>query len=77
MYLYNENTFCWRLSPAFDFEIYWGDDLCLSINGKWHVDLDDILSVALQAGLDMDWAKETAFDIKHKCTNLLKNLGYL
>ena len=72
-FLYHEQEASWRLSPAYDLTYsssHFGEHYTtVAGNGK-DPGLDDLLSVAAQAGLSQRWAKATALEIKDRTHEL-------
>ena len=72
-FLYHEQEASWRLSPAYDLPYsssHYGEHATtVAGNGK-DPGLDDLLSVATQAGLSQRWAKATAREIKNRTHEL-------
>lgn len=72
-YLYDDNKKEWHLSPAYDltYSSSFNGEHATTINGEGkNPNLDDILAVAKNIGLNGKFAKDIAFDIQNKCKKL-------
>ena len=73
-YLYDDNKKEWHLSPAYDltYSSSFNGEHATTINGEGkNPNLDDILAVAKNIGLNEKSAKNIALDIQEKCKNLV------
>lgn len=73
-YLYDDNKKEWHLSPAYDltYSSSFNGEHATTINGEGkNPNLDDILAVAENIGLNEKSAKNIALDIQEKCKNLV------
>lgn len=72
-FLYDDNKKEWHLSPAYDltYSSSFNGEHATTINGKGkNPNLDDILAVAKNIGLNEKSAKNIALDIQEKCRKL-------
>lgn len=72
-FLYDDNKKEWHLSPAYDltYSSSFNGEHATTINGEGkNPNLDDILAVAKNIGLNEKSAKDIALDIQEKCKNL-------
>lgn len=73
-FLYDDNKKEWHLSPAYDltYSSSFNGEHATTINGEGkNPNLDDILAVAKNIGLNEKSAKNIALDIQEKCKNLV------
>ena len=73
-FLYDNNKKEWHLSPAYDltYSSSFNGEHATTINGEGkNPNLDDILAVAKNIGLNEKSAKNIALDIQEKCKNLV------
>ena len=73
-FLYDDNKKEWHLSPAYDltYSFSFNGEHATTINGEGkNPNLDDILAVAKNIGLNEKSAKNIALDIQEKCKNLV------
>ena len=73
-FLYDDNKKEWHLSPAYDltYSFSFTGEHATTINGEGkNPNLDDILAVAKNIGLNEKSAKNIALDIQEKCKNLV------
>ncbi len=73
-FMYDNNKKEWHLSPAYDltYSSSFNGEHATTINGEGkNPNLDDILAVAKNIGLNEKSAKNIALDIKEKCKNLV------
>lgn len=73
-FLYDNNKKEWHLSPAYDltYSFSFNGEHATTINGEGkNPNLDDILAVAKNIGLNEKSAKNIALDIQEKCKNLV------
>lgn len=73
-FLYDDNKKEWLLSPAYDltYSSSFNGEHATTINGEGkNPNLDDILAVAKNIGLNEKSAKNIALDIQEKCKNLV------
>ncbi len=73
-FLYDDNKKEWHLSPAYDltYSSSFNGEHATTINGEGkNPNLDDILAVAKNIGLNKKPAKNIALDIQEKCKNLV------
>lgn len=73
-FLYDDNKKEWHLSPAYDltYSFSFNGEHATTINGEGkNPNLDDILAVAKNIGLNKKSAKNIALDIQEKCKNLV------
>lgn len=73
-FMYDNNKKEWHLSPAYDltYSSSFNGEHATTINGEGkNPNLDDILAVAKNIGLNEKSAKNIAFDIQEKCKNLV------
>lgn len=73
-FLYDGNKKEWHLSPAYDltYSFSFNGEHATTINGEGkNPNLDDILAVAKNIGLNKKSAKNIALDIQEKCKNLV------
>ncbi len=73
-FLYDNNKKEWHLSPAYDltYSSSFNGEHATTINGEGkNPNLDDILAVAKNIGLNEKPAKNIALDIQEKCKNLV------
>ena len=71
---YDNNKKEWHLSPAYDltYSSSFNGEHATTINGEGkNPNLDDILAVAKNIGLNEKSAKNIALDIQEKCKNLV------
>lgn len=72
-FLYDDNKKEWHLSPAYDltYSSSFNGEHATTINGEGkNPNLDDILAVAKNIGLNEKSAKDIALNIQEKCKNL-------
>lgn len=73
-FMYDNNKKEWHLSPAYDltYSSSFNGEHATTINGEGkNPNLDDILTVAKNIGLNEKSAKNIALDIQEKCKNLV------
>lgn len=73
-FMYDNNKKEWHLSPAYDltYSSSFNGEHATTINGEGkNPNLDDILAVAKNIGLNEKSAKNIALDIQEKCKNLV------
>lgn len=73
-FLYDDNKKEWHLSPAYDltYSFSFNGEHATTINGEGkNPNLDDILAVAKNIGLNEKSAKNIALEIQEKCKNLV------
>lgn len=73
-FIYDDNKKEWHLSPAYDltYSFSFNGEHATTINGEGkNPNLDDILAVAKNIGLNEKPAKNIALDIQEKCKNLV------
>ena len=73
-FLYDNNKKEWHLSPAYDltYSSSFNGEHATTINGEGkNPNLDDILAIAKNIGLNEKSAKNIALDIQEKCKNLV------
>ncbi len=73
-FLYDDNKKEWHLSPAYDltYSFSFNGEHATTINGEGkNPNLDDILAVAKNIGLNEKSTKNIALDIQEKCKNLV------
>ena len=73
-FMYDNNKKEWHLSPAYDltYSFSFNGEHATTINGEGkNPNLDDILAVAKNIGLNKKSAKNIALDIQEKCKNLV------
>lgn len=73
-FLFDDNKKEWHLSPAYDltYSSSFNGEHATTINGEGkNPNLDDILAVAKNIGLNEKSAKNIALDIQEKCKNLV------
>lgn len=73
-FIYDNNKKEWHLSPAYDltYSSSFNGEHATTINGEGkNPNLDDILAVAKNIGLNEKSAKNIALDIQEKCKNLV------
>ena len=67
----------WRLSPAYDltYSDSFGHGHATSVMGSGTPGMSEVLELAAHVGLNEQWAKRTAEDIRDACGELLGRLG--